>query len=61
MMTSKYEIKYLIEAQKAALATDETKKKLVETNRLQAQIMLRKILDSQVSSVSSGSIDIDRY
>lgn len=55
MMITKTEIKYLIEAEKAAVAMDEHKKKLVEINRQKAQLMLRKILDSQVSSISYGS------
>lgn len=55
MMITKTEIKYLVEVQKDALAMEEHKKKLVEINRQKAQLMLRKILDSQVSFTSYGS------
>jgi hypothetical protein len=54
MMTHKYEIKYLIEAEVAAKKMEEHKKKLIEINRQKAQLMLRTILDAQVAYTRSN-------
>lgn len=55
----KYEIKYLIAAQKAAIQMEIEKKKLIEINRQKAQEMLTKILATQVSYTSTGNIDYE--
>lgn len=49
MMTHKYEIKYLIEAEKSAAKMEIEKRKLADADRKKAQIMLQKIIDSQVA------------
>lgn len=56
MMVTTSELKYVKDAIEAAKQQELARIALIKTNITQAQMMLQKILDSQCSHITSGTI-----